>query len=107
MLVGTIRFRWRGPSYNLHIQLERERSAVRRNDPDGRRASQDYGMHLPADATSNPPCHTTLRPCVGPVGTDSQPVRLIGLSPRREPGAAERLINWNNRRVVRDGPDHA
>src|SRR6516165_3594547 len=104
MLVGTIRFLAQ-PSYNLHIQLARM-SCGEEEQPDGRRASQDYGMHLPADATSNPPCHTTLRPCVGPVGTDSQPVRLIGLSPRREPGAVERLINWNNRRVVRDGPDH-
>ena len=23
-----------------------------------------------------------------------------------EPGAVERLIDWNSRRVVRDGPDH-
>jgi hypothetical protein len=30
MLVGTLRFRWREPNYNLRIQLERERSAVRR-----------------------------------------------------------------------------
>src|SRR5262249_56504664 len=66
----------------------------------GKRFSQNYGMHLHAHATGHAPRDAAVRSRVGTRGIDGQSVWAAGVSSWREPSALERLVDRHNRRMV-------